>query len=186
MYNWTWLKDLVTLKPLPASILFLVGIFILVIPNNIAKFLAIDVFREQYRSWISIFTIIAGVTLFCRLVCYYFMAFKRLRMRHEVLRQLFVLSREEKLILYFCVLNNSATVLAPHGNSFLQALCSKGLIKEAGGTGVILSWPYTIPNWIWTYLRRHSAGIFHGFKDLDQNRLIEEIKTILGHPLNIF
>jgi hypothetical protein len=186
MQNWTWLKDLITLKALPASILFLVGLFILIIPDKIAKFLSIETFRKEYRSWIGILTILAGVTLLCRLVRYSFLAFRKLNTKREILKQLSALSREEKLILYSCVRNNSATVLAPQGNCFLQALCSKGLMEKAGGTGTIISWPYIVPTWIWKYLQRQSANIFSEFNNLDQDRLMEEIKTILGRPLNIF
>lgn len=183
MHNWTWLKDLIVLKPLPASILFLACLIVLIIPDKFATFLAIREFRAQYRPWISILTIIAGVTLLCHLIRYRFTQFKRWKMRREVIKQLFSLSPDERLILYFCIRNNSTTVYAPHGNSTLQALCSKGLMREGNGTGIILSWPYLIPQWIWKYLKQHSDNIFSEFKNLDQNELLEKVKAILRAPL---
>ena len=166
--------------------MFLTGLIVLIIPDNIAVLLGIKDFRIQYRQWISLLTLLAGVFLLCHVIrrTYQFVSLQRQKrkLKQIVLNQLSSLSPPEKIILYFCIRSNSQTVYAPHGNSFLQSLCSKGIMSSASGTGSILSWPYTVISWAWEYLKNH-PDIFSELKGLDEKTLMDQTLSYIKSPL---
>lgn len=182
-----WIIDFIkAISPFHALILLIICLTIILLPNNLAEYLAISEFRINYKTIIGIIIIVCSIFLICHLLRFVFLKLKTKigdwikinKLEKEISNILESLSYQEKLILAFCLRINSLTMYAPLGNPVILGLCSKGIMEQASGTGLPWAWTYTIERNIWNLLKKKSS-LFPEFKDFTDANFKAEITKII-------
>lgn len=162
-----------SLTPRALFAVVVTGATILLIPDDLAVTVAVDSFRNTHRIWIGPTTLLAFALLMSFVLWSLprrFRAARVARMRKTtILQQLDSLSNEERLVLAFFMHSGSSTQYLWANFGPAQALCSKGLLRQLRGTGSLFSWPYVIPEFVWSEMNQRRDELFPGI-DSDEAR----------------
>jgi hypothetical protein len=149
-----WIK-LIQLKPRFLFGLWLFGVFILFIPSEIGKKIGIDDFRNVSKPWLGIATLASFVFWLLQLIPEFQSFYAKRRFRSAVIKSLDFISPEEWIVLAYCLIENQQTITLGYTDRNAGSLVARGILVRANGAGNILSWPHTIPPFLWEYLVKH-------------------------------
>jgi hypothetical protein len=152
-----WLK-VIQLQPRFLLGLWVLGALLLFLPANLATPLGIVTLRDHYRPWIGVGTLAAFAFWLVQLVPAIAKRWSSRKYRAGILKNLDGLTREERFELAYCIHRGQRTVYLKVIDSAAQSLCGKGLFIH-GERGSILSVPFTIPLFVWDYIRANPQTI---------------------------
>jgi hypothetical protein len=161
-----WLK-VIQLKPRFLFGIWLIGALILFSSNGFADELGIKTIRENYRGWIGIGTLAAFAFWLVQLIPEYRAARNVKRMRDETIHSISSLASEERLLLALCLNRNQQTITLEITHRAAGALVAKNMLIMASGVGNQLAWPFTIPDFLWHYIRAKPQSIYAGMDPND-------------------
>lgn len=145
-----------------------VSAFVLFVPDDAAKQIAILDIREAYKGiwWIIL---VLSAAIWSVAVFKYFDSRisgwlksrgkerekkEKLEKRKNAIRaRLDSLDEKEQLWIKYCLYHNTQTLSAQRGDRVAQSLTYKGILSE--GSGHILDLPFHIPDDIWEYLKEN-------------------------------
>ena len=81
----------------------------------------------------------------------------RKKREEEVLGYLDTVNDREREILSYLVQKNQQSFTADMGGELIATRKSKGLIEMGSGVHSPMTWPYTVPNFVWRELKRRQA-----------------------------
>ena len=155
-----WLEGVlkaIQLKPRHLLAVALLCLLPIVLPHSWRDGLGIEPIVAPYRGWIAM----VGIAAMCFGIVQFIPAIKarwgQRRIRKIAFRALGALSREERLLLAYCVCRGRRTVLlhlAEAPANVAVGLGHKSLMVMAGGRHNVLAWPHTIPDIVWEELQR--------------------------------
>src|SRR5260370_28292159 len=150
-----WLKDLIH-SPRVLSVVCVVGAMLLFLPSRHLDHFGLTAFRDEYRKWIGLATVVSLALLLTQLGTYIWTKMERSRKSRRLeikrLQSLETLSRGEWFILQRCVDKGEQTIFLSVGDPHVNALCDKGLLVSAR-SGHSWNWPFTIPDDLWNHLQ---------------------------------
>lgn len=149
------LIELVQLKPRTLFGIGSVGIILLFTPDKFISTLGLFEFRNNWRSLIGLMTVIGVVFWIVQLFPVMMAFLAESKHKKMAIKSLDSLASYELTILLYGLWNNQRTVFLSLGDCGALALCQKGILLKASGTGHRLGWPYTIENFIWEHLRQN-------------------------------
>lgn len=149
MPSWVWLA------------IAAIAMTILLLPDNIAQTIGLDVFRQDNRAWIGL-ALIGGVIVFIVVSAFQLMSW--LRLRKAVLknttvsddtfrRRLESLSGEEKRLLRVSLEQNSQTVYTNVYNPAAHALVDKGIFRAPNAVFQTWNCPFIIDDSAWKIIK---------------------------------
>ncbi len=166
-----WIDRLNALQKLPARYplaIGVLGIVVLSLPSAWADYLGIAELRDKHRGWFGIAVLLALTLAVIQITPVFQKRGRDKESRNarqaksdEVLQYIEGLSTEERLILAECIRRQQQTIALDMANVAAVALCSKGLLREVGGTGNPRAWPYTIPHFVWRHLNDNPNLLLH-------------------------
>jgi hypothetical protein len=155
------LKDVV-FNPRVIFVICFVGTLLLFLPSNYLDYFGLTAFRDEYRKWIGLATVLTFALLVTQLGSYVWLRLhgKRStrRERGKRLQSLETLSRGEWFILLHCLDRGEQTVFLSFGDPHAMSLCDKGLLLPAQ-TGHTWNFPFTIPDYVWNHLQEIKTQI---------------------------
>jgi len=173
-----WLKA-IQLKPRFFFAFMVLGLLILFLPSRLSVFLGIDCIVTQFRPWIGLATVAAFCLWLVQMFPILRAARLRKRDREAAVAHLLTLSTQEWFILAYCLYRGQRTIYLPLTDQAAHSLCDKGLLCAAGGTGNILDWPFTIPDFVWEHLELF-RGCYPLIADLEDPRFQEAVRAYEG------
>lgn len=159
------LAKLIEIVPHYAAAVLVAGLVLLGLPSDWISALGLAAWWGEYRPWTVAMTILAGALVLVRIGSAIWGAVGRsvqrrraasvaARQKIAILESLDTLSDEETQILMYMLYRHQTTVAAPLVNQFTHSLTSKGLLRRGSGSGNMMSWPFTIPPFVWEELQR--------------------------------
>ena len=121
--------------------------------TDIATKFGILALRVRYLPWVGGGTLAAFVLWAVHIVPWINDKIAERRYRTQVLQNLSGLTMQERFLLCFCVHRGQRTVYLMPNDSAAQSLCNKKLLVASSGLGQVLSWPFTIPHFVWEHVR---------------------------------
>jgi Super-infection exclusion protein B len=162
--------------------LAVIGLTILLLPPEWAALFGVDNLRVEYRPWIGVVTIASlilwAVHYMARIPDWMQKRRRVAQQKRSALKNIETLAREERLLLAFFLYHGAPTRYIPVNYAPARSLCSKGLLRTVGGTGHMFSWPYTIPDFVWTHLNDLQSEIF---PELTDERVQDFLKNFEHH-----
>jgi len=156
-----WLKELVT-SPRVLSVVFVIGAMLLFLPGRFLGYFGLTAIRDDYRKWVGLATVVSFALLLTHIGSFLWSKRQRnrksARQESQRLQSLETLTGGERLILQHCVATGEQTVFLSLGDPFANSLCHKGLLV-IGSSGHSWSYPFMIPNDIWSFLQDVRAQI---------------------------
>jgi len=174
-----WLKA-IQLKPRFLFGFWLLGSLLLLLPTRFADVMGITTLRNQYRGWIGLATLAAFAFWLVQLIPAIRATKHGKQFRDAVLNSLNGLTGQERFLLAYCIHTNQRTVYLKLTDSAGQSLCNQGLLEKAGGTGSMLTWPHTMPMFVWAYIRKNPKVLLSD-ADWRSAELLEAFKQFEGH-----
>ena len=178
-----WLK-VIQLKPRFLFGIWLIGALILFLPQKAAEGFGFLNIREHYRGWIGIGTISAFAFWCIQLIPLFSNYRSTTKYKTGVTQSLSSLSQEEWFLVAYCLNRNQQTITLELTHRAARALVAKGIFIAADGVGNSLSWPYTIPNFLWNHIKANGHLIFNKLSPADdqlQNAFAQLERTIRRH-----
>lgn len=166
-----WLK-VIQLKARFLFGIWLIGAFILFLPDRFADEFGIKTIRENYRGWIGIGTLAAFAFWLVQLIPSFQNRRAIKKIREEIIQSVNSLSPEEQLLLAFCLWRNQQTITLEITHRAAGALVAKGMLIRADGIGDTLAWPFTVPDFLWNHLRLNHQLILRGTDPNDPQLLV--------------
>lgn len=152
MTTWTdWLK-VIELKPRFLFAIWLVGSLVIFLPEPVAERLGTQEIRETLSPWLGLGTLAAFSFWLVQLIPLYREIRARQRYRAAAIRALDSISPEEWVLVAYCLKQNQQTITLSMIDREACSLEARGLLQRADGIGNRLSWPYTIPTFLWEHL----------------------------------
>ena len=179
IWNFDWIKA-IQLKPRYLFGIWVICAIILLVPQTAADKLGITEFRDSFRGWISIITIVAFVFWVVGIWGILYTKIKASKYKRKVLANLYYLSPEETVLLAYCIDRGHKSVSLKFINKAASLLAQKGLISRASGSYDVLNWPFTIPDFVWSYLHKNKESIFCDLSSPEAKRSIDEFERMLG------
>jgi len=149
---WESVVKAVQLKPRYLFGIALAGFVVALLPDSLSDHLGMTTILSVSRGYISL----AAILAFCLGIVQLFPSvqewWRTRKHRAIMLAQLDSLSKEEKLLLAYCVSRKRRTlllVLFSTPANVAAGLSQKGLIQPAMGTQNTNAWPHTIPAFVW-------------------------------------
>ena len=152
----------------------LLGIILLFSTEGFLTIFGLNIFRNDYRSWIGIITLISAVFFLVQLFPWMQNIYHQHQYEQKVLEYLSSLSRDESLLLLYCKRNHQQSLSLPITHGTATLLVSKGIMQQAGGNGSMLEWPYTISNVVWKKILKDETILPHIVSD-DELRRYEKV-----------
>lgn len=88
------------------------------------------------------------------------MHLKKKNTKAAVIRRIKTLSKGEKSILFYCLINNQQTTIRPITDIHVSKLADKGILKIGKGLTNKSECSYTIHDFVWNYLQENKHKIF--------------------------
>jgi hypothetical protein len=176
MSMWSDLLKVIQLKPRYLFGLWLLGTVLLVLPTRLAVHFGVVDFRDHYRSWIGLLTLGAFSFWLVQLVPAAQRKRAQSKWKKGVLKNLGGLSPQERFVLAYCVHRGQRTVYLRVIEPAATSLCHKGLMLSASGSGSMLAWPYTIPDFVWDYIRTNRLAVLPE-KDWNDRELYSQFEA---------
>lgn len=158
-----WVENILKLTELKARyflVIWILGALLIFLPLNIKEQMGLATLPTEIQPWLGLITLAAFALWLAQLFHSIQNWFQYRSRRSEILSQLDTLSRGERDILIQCLANNQRTIRRNIADSDTHSLTSKLLLVRAGGVGSALSWPHTIPKFVWDYIKKNEAELF--------------------------
>lgn len=153
------LWKILDIGPLKIFGLWLITACLLFLPEHIANAFGISALRNQYRGWIGMVSLSLLCWWIVQMVPHanarYVDKKAKSALPAKITSTLVTLNAMERLVLYHCLNTNVQTIYLPFGFPYAASLSSKGLLNAAPPPGRSPSWPYTIPDDVWGFIRTH-------------------------------
>jgi hypothetical protein len=149
-----WLKA-IQLKPRFLFAFGVLGSFIIFLPQSAARSFGFTDIPKSLRPLIGIATLGSFTFWVVQLIPEYRIFQSRKREKHRLVEALDSISGGEWVVLAYCLDINQQTIPLSLADRAGGMLASKGMLLRSGGTGNQLAWPHTIPDFLWTYLKKH-------------------------------
>ncbi len=148
--------------------ILVVCIFILFLPDDIARKIGIIEIRTSYQGYWWILFVFSGAIWLGAIYskCSNLIAnmyaksktnrenFAKLEKKKQIIiNRLYSLNDAERKWLAYCLINSVQTLYAVQTNSTANSLLNKGIVQ--GGSGSIMSLPFTLTDFIWEYVLLH-------------------------------
>lgn len=151
------LVDWIKLSPRHVLAVFLASAFLAFAPEAILGDLGLTTFRNDYRVWVGVPTVVSGALLATHMLREVW-RFARVRsgVRAQIKRwerRLHDLTPEERAVLRCYLENDTRTQRFPLDDGAVQELVSFGVLRVASSLGTRHSFAYNIQPWAWDYLR---------------------------------
>jgi hypothetical protein len=144
--------------------LALVGFLVLFLPNSVVETIGLLEFREQYKGYIGIITLICSSLLLGHVGS---IAYKQIVLRISFWRTMRDLSLEEKIALKPYISNDDATRSFIIGDGIANGLTAKKILYRASNVGTYGNrFAFNLQPWARRYLRRRKKF----FKDVPDSR----------------
>jgi hypothetical protein len=131
--------------------------FILFVPDEQARKIGIIDIRETYKGYLWVGLVFAAAiwisSISSKINRWIVNKYDKRKRREVIIKRLYALNLEEKMWIAYCLHHNVQTLHATQVNSTANSLMNKGIV--AGGSGSILSLPFTIVDYVWLYLTEH-------------------------------
>ncbi|RPH96232.1 hypothetical protein EHM69_02010 [candidate division KSB1 bacterium] len=151
---WDGLRSLIDIKPRHWFALALISLFILFAPQQVAQALHLDVFRTSYGPWIGVIAVTAIFLGIAQLTPSLRERFGVFRARRKVLKELWLLSRDERLPLIYCYRNKQREIWLPSDDPRIKKIARRHIIISLSQYTNGGQWEYTIPEVVWRELQR--------------------------------
>jgi hypothetical protein len=161
----SWQDTVTKLIKLKARYFFAAWVFgalLIFLPDSLKQQMNITI-PDDVQPWVG-FSTLATFVLWLNLILLQVFAYVRKklserRIKNETLAQLETLSQRERDVLLQCVNLNQRTIHRNINDSAVNSLRSKGLITIAR-SGSALSMPFTIPKFVWEYIKANDVILF--------------------------
>lgn len=175
-----WVTEIHKLVQLKARYFFglwVFGTLLIFLPEPIKQQMRVEI-PEMAKPWLG-FSTLAAFVLWIVQIILLLAGFIRdwirgRKVRAEILSQLETLSQGERDIFLICLLSNQRTIRRQITDSDVHSLTAKRLISRAGGMGSALSWPHTIPRFVWEYIKANEAYLFPELNDENEIKELEK------------
>lgn len=151
--------------------------FILFVSDEQARKIGIIDIRETYKGYLWVCLVFASAiwisSLSSKFNKWIVNIYDRRKRREVIIKRLYALNREEKMWIACCLLHNVQTLHATQVNSTANSLMNKGIV--AGGSGSILSLPFTIVDYVWLYVIEH-RDVFLPHESADNQEYLAELE----------
>ena len=169
---------LLHLEPRTLFGIVLLGVILLFGKENFLTIFGLEIFRNDYRGWIGIITLISAIFFLIQLLPWIQNIYHQYRYEQKVIEYLSSLSREESLLLLYCKRKKQQSLSLPVTHGTAKSLVSKGIMQQAGGNGSMMEWPYTISNTVWTKIINDETILPHLASDEELHRYEKVIYNI--------
>lgn len=159
----SWIDNVVKLIELKARyflVLWILGALLIFLPISIKEPMGLANLPSVVQPWLGLATLASFAMWVTQLVQSIRNWFSYRSLRFEILSQMDTLSRGERDVFIFCLANNQRTIHRNITNADTHSLVSKRLLIRAAGAGSAMSWPHTIPTFVWKYIKKHEANLF--------------------------
>ncbi len=153
----------------------ILGLILLFNPFNVIPFLSLESFVVEYRKWIGFTTLLAIVFFFVQLVPLLKKFYYKKQYSKRIVEELEALSKEEKVLLLYCIDNNQKTISLPLSHPIANSLKSKGILQMAIGTGNITSWAFNINHDVWKKLNKDRELLTDGLSEQEIRHIVNRI-----------
>lgn len=174
-----WLK-IIQLKPRFLFGLWFLGALFLFLPATIADTLGIQEIRTFFRGWIGVGTLAAFAFWCVQLIPLYQTKRNAKKYRERVIQSVSSLSPDEWLLVAYCLYRNQQTITLEITHRSANALVAKGIMIMASGMGNQLAWPFTIPSFLWEYIKSNRQVVFSSVNE-DDPRLQARFEELNRH-----
>ncbi len=151
------------------------GLFLLFASSNVLSKFGIETIVNDYRAFIGLLTLFSLVFFIIQLIPAISKKYRLHQYKKQLLNELYSLSKEEKVLLLYCLYNNQKTISLPITHSVANRLKSKGILKMSHGTGNSLAWSYNIQNDIWNKLQMYELILLDDLTEQEMQRIRHEI-----------
>lgn len=146
----------------------IVTAFVLFVPDDAAKQIAILEIREKYKGFCWILLVLSGAIWASTVFKYFDSKFslwltsrekekekkeKSEKRKTTIINRLNSLEEKEQLWIKYCLYYNTQTLSAQRADRVAQSLTYKGILSE--GSGHLLDLPFHIPDDVWEILKEN-------------------------------
>ncbi|MCB9026110.1 MAG: superinfection exclusion B family protein [Bdellovibrionaceae bacterium] len=163
----------IQLKPRFLFGLLAFGLIMILFPDDLATKFGFQKLRADYRGWIGIGTIAVFCMWLMQLIPAINRKYKGWQAKKTVLARLYTLSEYERDDLLHCIYKNQQTINASMIDGSVHGLTTKGILVMGTGTGNRMSWPYTIPDYIWNHIQKNKEELF---PELFDDAILKELQ----------
>lgn len=153
--------------------LSILGCILLYNPYGILNEFGLETLVNLYRPWVGFTTLFAFVFFFIQLIPWVKDKIEYRQYKLSLLEELDSLSKEEKVLLLYCLDNNQKTISLPMTHSTANRLTSKNIMLMASGAGNLTSWAFNINDIVWSKLKKNRELLTAGLSE-------QEVKATLS------
>ena len=147
--------QIIHLKPRSLFGISIVGILLLFNPYGILISFGLENIVDEYRGLIGFITLVTIVFFVIELIPWIKNKYFIHSYNKQVLSYLESLSQDESFMLLYCKKNNMRSLSLSLTNSIANSLVSKGILEQAGGTGNMTAWTYTVSDVVWNKITKN-------------------------------
>ena len=151
-----WLKKFLLLPTRVPTRYLIVAVFVcaglLFLPNELADNLGTGTLRDEYRTPIGVFLLVAVGSSIAKAWLGTVKVVQRNRWRRQVLGCLDSLSNDEGALLALCLRRGQPTIHLAPINHIVKELLRKGIVVQNSGSAEALKWPFIIRTFVWRKL----------------------------------
>ncbi|MFY9101054.1 super-infection exclusion protein B [Aliarcobacter cryaerophilus] len=151
------------------------GLFLLFSSSNVLSIFGIETIVNDHRAFIGLLTLFSLVFFIIQLIPAISKKYRLHQYKKQLLNELYSLSKEEKVLLLYCLYNNQKTISLPISHSVANRLKSKGILIMSRGTENILACPYNIHNDIWNKLQKYELILLDNLTEPEIQRITQKI-----------
>ena len=162
---------------------FVLAAFVLLVPDDAAKQLGIDVIKGQYKGYFWLTLVFTGTLTLGAIFSYLDkkilggwleerrtakkQSARRAERQNAIVLRLNSLDDRELLWIKYCLFHNVQTLSAKLDDVTAQSLLNKGILSQ--GSGSMLNLPFHIPDEVWAYLQENHL-LFLSKEEIDDPR----------------
>ena len=154
------------------------GLFLLFSSSNVLSKFGIETIVNDYRAFIGLLTLFSLVFFIIQLIPAISKKYRLHQYKKQLLNELYSISKEEKVLLLYCLANNQKTISLPISHSVANRLKSKGILIMSGGAGNMTAWAYNIDDDIWEKIKQDHSVLSNGMTEQEMKRINDEIFDI--------
>ena len=151
------------------------GLFLLFSSSNVLSIFGIETIVNDHRAFIGLLTLFSFVFFIIQLIPAISKKYRLHQYKKQLLNELYSLSKEEKVLLLYCLANNQKTISLPISHSVANRLKSKGILIMSRGTENILAWSYNMQNDIWNKLQKYELILLDNLTEPEMQRITQKI-----------
>jgi len=154
-----WLKA-IQLNPRFLFGAFLLTAFLLFAPADFLSKFGLTIQESNWQPIIGLLCIGSFVFWLVQMVPVFDRWSQEKKFKKQIFDRLNSLSWDEWTILWYCLDKNQQTVGLSAADKLATSLVSKGILYLPPGNYSILAYPYSVPDFLWKYLRKNKDSIF--------------------------